>query len=157
MPASSRVQVGSVVEDFTLPDETGTPMSLASLLAEGPVVMFFYPAAMTAGCTAQACRFRDLTAEFAAAGARLVGISSDEVERQREFAQKHTFGFPLLSDPEGVVRRQFGVARGFGPLPTKRATFVIGTDRRVLEVVRSEFRMSAHADQALAALRKNAS
>ncbi|MFE6888207.1 peroxiredoxin [Streptomyces sp. NPDC057694] len=151
------MQVGSTVEDFTLPDETGTPTSLASLLTEGPVVVFFYPAAMTAGCTAQACHFRDLTAEFAAAGGRPVGISSDGIERQREFAQKHTFGFPLLSDPEGVVRGQFGVARGFGPLPTKRATFVIGTDRRVLEVVRSEFRMSAHADQALAALRKTES
>lgn len=148
----SRVQVGSLVEDFTLPDETGASTSLAALLSEGPVVLFFYPAAMTPGCTAQACHFRDLAAEFAAVGARPVGISSDAVERQREFAGRHTFGFPLLSDPEGVVRGRFGVARGFGPLPTKRATFVIGTDRRVIEVVRSEFRMSAHADRALAAL-----
>ncbi|WP_372349091.1 peroxiredoxin [Streptomyces sp. KL116D] len=153
MPASSRIQVGTVVDDFTLPDETGTPRSLSSLLAEGPVVVFFYPAAMTPGCTAEACHFRDLAAEFAAVGARPVGISSDAVEKQREFAGQHTLGFPLLSDPEGEVRGRFGVARGFGPLPTKRATFVIGTDRRVLEVVRSEFRMSAHADRALAALR----
>ncbi|MEV1024187.1 peroxiredoxin [Streptomyces sp. NPDC050264] len=153
MSASPRIQVGSVVEDFTLPDETGTPTSLSALLGEGPVVMFFYPAAMTPGCTAEACHFRDLAAEFEAVGARPVGISSDAVERQREFAGRHTLGFPLLSDPEGVVRGQFGVARGFGPLPTKRATFVIGTDRRVLEIVRSEFRMSAHADRALAALR----
>ncbi|MEV6750896.1 peroxiredoxin [Streptomyces sp. NPDC051214] len=152
----TRVQVGSLVEDFTLPDETGTPTSLASLLAEGPVVVFFYPAAMTPGCTAQACHFRDLAAEFAAVGARPVGISSDAVERQSEFAGRHSFGFPLLSDPEGVVRGRFGVARGFGPLPTKRTTFVIGTDRRVIEVVRSEFRMSAHADRALAALRSAA-
>ncbi|MEV2251561.1 peroxiredoxin [Streptomyces sp. NPDC050147] len=149
----TRLQVGSLIEDFTLPDETGTPTTLTALLSEGPVVVFFYPAAMTSGCTAQACHFRDLAAEFAAVGARPVGISSDAVERQREFAERHTFGFPLLSDPEGVVRGRFGVARGFGPLPTRRATFVIGTDRRVIEVVRSEFRMSAHADRALAALR----
>ncbi|MEV5607578.1 peroxiredoxin [Streptomyces sp. NPDC052225] len=154
MSASPRIRVGSVVEDFTLPDETGTPTSLSSLLAEGPVVVFFYPAAMTPGCTAEACHFRDLAAEFAAVGARPVGISSDPVDKQREFAGRHTLGFPLLSDPEGVVRERFGVARGFGPLPTKRATFVIGTDRRVREVVRSEFRMSAHADKALAALRE---
>ncbi|UQT61362.1 peroxiredoxin [Streptomyces durmitorensis] len=147
------MQVGSLVEDFTLPDETGTPTSLSSLLAEGPVVVFFYPTAMTPGCTAEACHFRDLAAEFAAVGARPVGISSDDVARQREFAGLHTLGFPLLSDPEGVVRGQFGVTRGFGPLPTKRVTYVIGPDRRVLEVVRSEFRMSAHADRALAALR----
>ncbi|QNS08473.1 peroxiredoxin [Streptomyces xanthii] len=147
------MQVGSVVPDFELPDATGTPTSLSSLLADGPVVLFFYPAALTPGCTAEACHFRDLAAEFAEAGARPVGISSDAVERQAEFAGRHTLGFPLLSDPEGVVRGQFGVARGFGPLPTKRATFVIGTDRRVLEVVRSEFRMSAHADRALEVLR----
>ncbi|XIG80319.1 peroxiredoxin [Streptomyces sp. SGAir0957] len=147
------MHVGSVVDDFTLPDETGTPTSLSSLLREGPVVLFFYPAAMTAGCTAEACHFRDLAAEFAAVGARPVGVSSDPVERQQEFAGRNTLGFPLLSDPEGDVRGRFGVARGFGPLPTKRATFVIGTDRRVLEIVRSEFRMSAHADRALAALR----
>ncbi|MGW5738584.1 MULTISPECIES: peroxiredoxin [Streptomyces] len=152
----TRVQVGSLVDDFTLPDETGTPTSLTSLLSEGPAVIFFYPAAMTPGCTAQACHFRDLAAEFAAVGAKPVGISSDAVERQREFAGLHTFGFPLLSDPEGVVRGQFGVARGFGPLPTKRTTFVIGRDRRVLEVVRSEFRMNTHADRALETLRKAA-
>ncbi|WP_409061467.1 peroxiredoxin [Streptomyces sp. SYP-A7185] len=152
----TRVQVGSLVDDFTLPDETGTPTSLTSLLSEGPAVIFFYPAAMTPGCTAQACHFRDLAAEFAAVGAKPVGISSDAVERQREFAGLHTFGFPLLSDPQGVVRGQFGVARGFGPLPTKRTTFVIGRDRRVLEVVRSEFRMNTHADRALETLRKAA-
>lgn len=153
MPAANRIQVGSLVPDFELPDETGAATSLSSLLADGPVVLFFYPAAMTPGCTAEACHFRDLAAEFAAVGARPVGISADAVERQAEFAGRHTLGFPLLSDPEGVVRGQFGVARGFGPLPTKRATFVIGTDRRVLEVVRSEFRMSTHADRALETLR----
>ncbi|MFI7387771.1 peroxiredoxin [Streptomyces sp. NPDC049813] len=153
MSASPRVQVGSLVADFTLPDETGTPTTLSVLLAEGPVVLFFYPAALTPGCTAQACHFRDLAAEFAAVGARPVGISADGVERQQEFAGRHSLGFPLLSDPEGEVRGRFGVARGFGPLPTKRATFVIGTDRRVRTVVRSEFRMNTHADRALAALR----
>lgn len=155
MPASA-VRAGSVVDDFTLPDETGTPTTLSSLLADGPVVLFFYPAALTPGCTAEACHFRDLAAEFAAVGARPVGVSSDAVERQQEFTQRHTLGFPLLSDPEGEVRRRFGVARGFGPLPTKRATFVIDTDRRVLDVVRSEFRMSAHADRALETLRTKA-
>ncbi|WP_307840381.1 peroxiredoxin [Streptomyces sp. G44] len=149
-----RVAVGDTVEDFTLPDETGTPRALAELLADGPVVLFFYPAALTPGCTAEACHFRDLAAEFAAAGARPVGISADAVERQREFNQRHTLGFPLLSDPEGKVRDQFGVTRGFSLAPTKRVTFVIGRDRTVAEVVRSELRMSAHADRALAAVRR---
>ncbi|MET9563593.1 MULTISPECIES: peroxiredoxin [Streptomyces] len=150
---TNQAAVGDTVEDFTLPDETGTPRQLSELLGEGPVVLFFYPAALSTGCTAEACHFRDLAAEFTAAGARLVGISGDTVERQQEFTEKHTLGYPLLSDPDGTVRELFGVKRGFSLAPTKRVTFVIAEDRKVLEVVRSEIRMSAHADRALAALR----
>lgn len=150
---STRVGIGDTVEDFALPDETGTIRKLSELLAEGPVVLFFYPAALTPGCTAQACHFRDLATEFAAVGARPVGVSGDPVERQQEFAGRHTLGMPLLSDVDGTVRERFGVKRGLSVAPTKRSTFVIGQDRRVLEVVRSELRMNTHADRALEALR----
>ncbi|MFE1884358.1 peroxiredoxin [Streptomyces diastatochromogenes] len=150
---SERIEVGDKVEDFALPDETGTTRKLTELLAEGPVVLFFYPAALTPGCTAEACHFRDLAAEFAAAGARPVGISGDSVERQQEFAGKHTLGMPLLSDADGAIRERFGVKRGFTLAPTKRVTYVIAEDRTVLEVVRSELRMNTHADRALSALR----
>ena len=151
---SAQLKVGDKVEDFSLPDETGTTRSLTELLAEGPVVLFFYPAALTPGCTAEACHFRDLAAEFAAVGARPVGISGDAVDRQQQFAERHTLGMPLLSDADGTVRERFGVTRGFSLAPTKRVTFVIGQDSTVLEVVRSELRMNTHADRALAALRK---
>ncbi|MFJ5518688.1 peroxiredoxin [Streptomyces griseoluteus] len=147
------LQVGDVVEDFTLPDETGGERRLTELLADGPVVLFFYPAALTPGCTAEACHFRDLAGEFAAAGAQPVGISGDTVEKQKEFAGRHTLGMPLLSDADGTIRERFGVKRGFTLAPTKRVTFVIGQDRTVLEIVRSELRMNTHADRALAALR----
>ncbi|MFF9161902.1 peroxiredoxin [Streptomyces longwoodensis] len=146
-------QVGDRVEDFALPDETGTVRTLSELLTDGPVVLFFYPAALTPGCTAEACHFRDLAAEFAEAGARPVGVSGDPVDRQQEFAGRHTLGMPLLSDEDGAVRERFGVKRGFSLAPTKRVTFVIGPDRTVLEVVRSELRMNTHADRALAAVR----
>ncbi|WP_323186506.1 peroxiredoxin [Streptomyces sp. NBC_00878] len=150
---TNQIEVGDTVEDFELLDETGTSRKLSELLGEGPVVLFFYPAALSAGCTAEACHFRDLAAEFTAVGARPVGISGDTVERQREFVGKHTLGFPLLSDPEGLIRERFGVKRGFSLAPTKRVTFVISEDRKILDVVRSEFKMSAHADRALTALR----
>ncbi|MFE0553939.1 peroxiredoxin [Streptomyces pilosus] len=150
---SGRPGKGDTVEDFALPDETGTVRRLSDLLSERPVVLFFYPAALSPGCTAQACHFRDLAAEFAAVGARPVGISGDPVERQAEFAGRHTLGMPLLSDPDGSVRERFGVKRGIALAPTRRATFVIGRDRTVLEAVRSELRMNTHADRALAALR----
>ncbi|MFI5977607.1 peroxiredoxin [Streptomyces sp. NPDC051452] len=150
---TERVEVGDKVEDFALPDETGTTRRLTELLAEGPVVLFFYPAALTTGCTAEACHFRDLAAEFAAVGAHPVGISGDGIDKQREFAGRHTLGMPLLSDADGAVRERFGVRRGFSLAPTKRVTFVIAKDRTVLEIVRSELRMNSHADRALAALR----
>jgi peroxiredoxin Q/BCP len=150
---TGRVEVGDKVEDFALPDETGAVRRLGELLAEGPVVLFFYPAALTPGCTAEACRFRDLAAEFAGVGARPVGISGDGVQKQQEFAGLHGLGMPLLSDADGAVRERFGVKRGFSLAPTKRVTFVIAEDRTVLEIVRSELRMNAHADRALTALR----
>ncbi|MEU3859929.1 peroxiredoxin [Streptomyces sp. NPDC028722] len=143
---------GDRAEDFALPDETGTVRRLTELLAGGPVVLFFYPAALTPGCTAEACHFRDLAAEFAAVGARPVGISGDDVDRQRDFTGRHRLGMPLLSDTDGTVRERFGVRRGFSLAPTKRVTFVIDADRTVLDVVRSELRMNTHADRALAAL-----
>jgi peroxiredoxin Q/BCP len=147
------MKAGELAPDFELPDETGTTRSLKELLADGPVVLYFYPAAMTPGCTAESCHFRDLAAEFAEAGAQRVGISPDPVDKQKQFSDKHSFDFPLLSDPDGAVATRFGVRRGFGPLLTKRQTFVIDIDGTVLEVIKSEFRMSVHADKALEVLR----
>src|ERR1700690_270395 len=141
---------GDVVPDFELPDQTGTPRKLSDLLANGPVVLFFYPAAMTAGCTKESCHFRDLSAEFAAAGAQIVGISKDTVDKQQQFATKHSFGYPLLSDPDRTVAEAFGVKRGrLSISPVQRATFVINSDLTVRDVIKSEIKMDVHADQAL--------
>ena len=147
------MKAGDPAPDFELPDETGAMRSLKELLSSGPLVLFFYPAAMTPGCTAESCHFRDLAKEFAEVGASRVGISPDAVDKQQQFSAKHSFDFPLLSDPDGAVATQFGVRRSFGPLLTKRQTFVIDTDGKVLEVIKSELRMSVHADKALAVLR----
>jgi peroxiredoxin Q/BCP len=148
------MKTGDKVEDFTLPDEQGTPRTLSDLLADGPVVLFFYPAAMTAGCTAESCHFRDLADEFAQVGAQRAGISRDSVDRQAQFAGKHSLGYPLLSDTEGKVAAHFGVNRALGMLPYKRQTFVIDTDRTVLDIIKSEIQMSVHADRALEVLRQ---
>ena len=151
------MDVGDLAPDFELLDEDGTARRLSQLAADGPVVLFFYPAAMTPGCTAESCHFRDLASEFDALGAQRVGISADDVAKQKRFSEKHAFDYPLLSDPDGAVATQFGVRRKVTILtPTKRATFVIGTDLRVLDVIRSEVRMNIHADRALEALRASA-
>ena len=145
---------GDTAPDFELPDETGTPRKLSELLTHGPVVLFFYPGAMTYGCTKESCHFRDMKAEFEAVGAQRVGISADGVEKQKQFSDKHQFDYPLLSDPDGVVATQFGVRRGFAKLsPVKRATFVIGEDRTVLDVIHSEINFGAHGDRALRVLK----
>jgi peroxiredoxin Q/BCP len=147
------MKVGDHVDDFELPDQTGTARRLSTLLKDGPVVLFFYPAAMTAGCTKESCHFRDLASEFAEVGAQRVGISGDTVDKQRAFSDKHDFDYPLLSDAERTVATQFGVARKISILKTKRSTFVIDTDSTVLAVIHSEISMNQHADEALKLLR----
>lgn len=109
---------------------------------------------MSRGCTAESRHFRDLVSDFAAVGAQPIGISVDEVGKQHEFADRYSLEFPLLCDRAGAVAKQFGVRRRFGPIPVKRWTFVIDTDRRVLEVIKSEIRMKLHADRALEVLRQ---
>jgi len=145
-----------VVPDFELPDQTGTPRRLSDLLANGPVVLFFYPAAMTYGCTKESCHFRDLAAEFAAVGAQRVGISADKVDKQKAFSDKHSFDYPLLSDPDFAVSEQLGARRTIAKLGNRRITYVIDTDRTLLAVITSEVSMRAHADRALELLRARA-
>ena len=145
------MEQGDHVDDFELPDENGTPRRLSEFLAHGPVVLFFYPGALTPGCTRESCHFRDLASEFAAVGAQRVGVSNDPVEKQKRFADRYSFDYPLLSDADGTVATKFGVRRSGGR--AKRATFVIAPDATVVAVIRSELRMNVHADQALGALR----
>lgn len=147
------MKIGDVVADFELPDQHGAMWRLGEALERGPVVAFFYPAAMTKGCTAESCHFRDMAAEFAAFSAQRVGISLDPVDKQRQFSEENEFDYPLLADVDGAVARQFGVMRAFRILAVKRETFVIDKDFQVIEIVRSEVRMERHADQALSALR----
>ncbi|MDQ2678284.1 MAG: peroxiredoxin [Actinomycetota bacterium] len=146
------MKAGDIAEEFTAVDQKGDKVTLTGLLADGPVVLFFYPKAMTSGCTKESCHFRDLGAEFAELGAQRVGISADKVDKQAAFDEKHGLGYPLLSDPDRVVASAFGVKRP-GPIMNKRATFVIDTDRKVLAAISSELNMDMHADEALGVLR----
>lgn len=148
------MDVGDTAPDFELPDQDGTPRRLFVELAKGPVVLFFYPAAMTKGCTAESCHFRDLGAAFGELSAQRLGISVDPVDRQHRFATTYGLDFPLLSDADGAVARAYGVKRRFGPIPVKRWTFVIAASARILGVVKSELAMAAHADRALELLRQ---
>lgn len=147
------VRAGDTAPGFALPDQDRRARRLEDLLADGPVVLFFYPAAMSPGCTAEVCHFRDLAADFADVGAQRVGISADGVGKQAAFAEAHLLDYPLLADRDGAVAAAYGVKRP-GPLPNRRSTFVIDKDGTVLEIITSELSMDAHADRALEVLRK---
>jgi len=139
--------------DFELPDQFGVPRRLSALLADGPVALFFYPVASSGGCTKEMCAVRDRSAEFESVGAQRVGISRDPVAAQLRFAEENGLDFPLLSDAGGAVCAAYGVGRTMAAAPVKRHTIVVGTDGRVADVVRSEFRFGRHAAKALDALR----
>ncbi len=122
--------------DFTLPDQDGNPVSLRSH-AGSSVIVFFYPKAMTPGCTMEACDFRDAYDDFAAAGYRLVGISPDAPEVNARFRQGENLPFPLLSDVQHSVARAFGawgIKKNYGREYEGliRSTFVVGPDLSIV-------------------------
>lgn len=145
------VRVGDRAPDFTLPDASGTPIRLADLLGEQALVLYFYPKDDTAGCTAEACGFRDAAAAFARAGARVVGVSGDSVASHARFAARHDLSFTLLSDARGELRRRYGVPKTFGLLPG-RVTYVIDRAGIVRHIFANQLQATRHVTEALAAL-----
>jgi peroxiredoxin Q/BCP len=131
----TRLSPGDPAPDFTLPDASGTPVSLSDLRGSR-VVLYAYPAAGTPGCTAQACDFRDNLASLQAAGYRVVGISPDTPAALARFAEAESLPFPLLSDPDHEVLAAYG-AYGektlYGRTVTGviRSTFVLDADGTV--------------------------
>jgi peroxiredoxin Q/BCP len=147
------VRVGDKAPDFVLPSSSGDSVRLSDLVREGAVVLFFYPKDDTRGCTVEACSFRDRNGDFAAAGAQVVGISSDSSESHEQFASKHRLPMTLLSDKDGKVRALYGVRAMLGLLPG-RATFVIDAKGTVRSVFESQLRFLEHADTALEVVKR---
>lgn len=142
---------GEPAPDFTLPDQHGAQVSLADHRGQW-VVVYFYPADDTPGCTAESCSFRDSHEDFVDAGAVVIGISGDSTESHRRFAEKHDLPFTLLADEQGEVRKRYGVSRTLGLLPG-RVTYVIDPEGIVRKVFSSQFRPTRHIGEALAAIR----
>ena len=145
------LQEGDKVNDFEAVDHSGVVVRLSDMLADGPVVAYFYPVAMSPGCKIESRHFRDLKDDFQAMDAQIVGISRDSVDRQRMHHDACSLTFRLLSDPHSDVARSFGVHR-IGKLPHMRVTFVVSRDSTVMRVIRSETHMRIHAEASLAAL-----
>jgi len=151
MPRDRKVRVGDRAPDFTLPEQTGKPVQLRDLVGRGTVVLYFYPKDETPGCTLEARAFRDSYDRFTAAGAEVVGISSDSVASHRRFAARQGLPFLLLSDRDGTVRQLYGVEKTLGILPG-RVTYVIDQAGVVRHVYSSQLRATRHSGEALAAL-----
>ena len=147
------IQAGSKAPDFTLPSQSGAPVRLQDRLGERVIVLYFYPRDDTRGCTAEACAFRDSYEVFADAGADVIGISSDSVDRHAAFAGKHQLPFTLLSDEGGQVRKRYGVPAVLGVLPG-RVTYVIDRQGTVRHVFSSMTNIGQHVSDALETVRQ---
>lgn len=148
--AVSTIRTGDTAPDFELPSADGT-VHLADHRGRW-VVLYFYPADDTPGCTAEACSFRDAYEDFTDAGAVVIGVSSDSVDSHAAFAAKHRLPFTLVSDADGGLRKAYGVGKSMGILPG-RVTYVIDPEGVVREVFNSQFRAKAHQEKALATIR----
>jgi peroxiredoxin Q/BCP len=130
-----RLAPGDLAPDFTLPDSGGGEVSLSSLRGQR-VIIYFYPAAMTPGCTKQACDFRDSRNDLSDAGFAVLGISPDTPAKLAKFAARDGLTFPLLSDPDREVLKAYGafgekMLYGKKSVGVIRSTFVVGTDGRI--------------------------
>ena len=146
---------GEQAPDFELPDQDGRIVKLSDFRGQ-PVVVYFYPKADTPGCTTQACGVRDRKADYAAAGAVVLGISPDPVAKVKKFHDKFALDFALLADEGHAVADSYGVwveksMYGRKYMGNERTTFIIGSDGKVADVLR-KVKPAEHDEKVLAAL-----
>jgi peroxiredoxin Q/BCP len=134
---------GLKAPEFELADQDGRKHTLRALLKGGPLILYFYPADFTPGCTKEACSFRDLHQELLTAKLRVVGVSPQDVESHRRFAEKHGLNFPLLADPDKKAVKAYEVdgPLGFG---VRRGTYLIGSDGKIQDSVLADLRIGSH-------------
>jgi peroxiredoxin Q/BCP len=149
------LQAGDKAPDFDLPDQNGDPVKLSDLRGQ-TVVLYFYPRADTPGCTTQACGVRDRGGEYAKAGARVIGISPDEVAAVKKFADKFDLDFTLLADADHAVADVYGTwveksMYGKKYMGVQRATFLIDPEGKIAKVF-PKVSPKTHDDVVLGAL-----
>jgi len=143
--------IGDSAPDFTLPDQDGRERSLESLLAAGPLVLYFYPADFTPVCTREACAFGALESELSVKGVTLAGVSPQDSATHARFRKRYQLPFPLLADPERRVIHAYGCDTLWG-LHVSRVTYLVTPDKRILDVARGAFRLAPHLALARKAL-----
>ena len=144
-----KIQVGSEVPVFSLPDQNGNAYSLKDVLGKKKLVIYFYPKDDTPGCTKEACYFQDMFEVFKEADAEVIGISGQSVESHKKFADKNRLTFTLLSDEGNKIRKQFGVPTNFLGLLPGRVTYVVDKTGKVNYMFNSQTEVTKHIDEAL--------
>jgi peroxiredoxin Q/BCP len=139
------LDIGGRAPEFTLPDHTGQVVSLSTLLRSGPLILYFYPADFTPGCTKEACSIRDLHTAIQGAGLEVVGVSPQSPETHRKFREKYQLPFTLLSDTDKVVIKMYNVLGPLG-LGVRRGTYLIDQARKIRSAVLADFRIGRHED-----------
>jgi peroxiredoxin Q/BCP len=150
MPAMSELNTGDPMPDSTLVGEQGL-LNLRDKIGK-PLVVYFYPADETYGCTIEACSFRDQYEDFVAAGAEVIGISRDDTSSHAKFKANHKLPFTLLSDPGGKVSKTWGLRTVLG-IPA-RVTFVFDAQGVVRHRFESRIRFGKHVDEALEVVKR---
>lgn len=150
--SKSKVRVGDLAPDFTLPSQWGEMINLSDFRGKNCVVLYFYPKDETRGCTAEACAFRDSYEVFKEVGAEVIGISSDSIESHSKFALHHKLPFILLSDEGSKVRKLYGVSSTLKLIPG-RWTYIIDKKGVIRYIFSSQFRPSKHVKEALQVLK----
>ncbi len=139
------LKLGERAPDFTLPDQDGREVRLSDLQDGESLILYFYPADFTPGCTKEACDFRDLHGRLLQVGLKVVGISPQAPDSHRRFRDKYALPFTLLSDVDKVVIKAFGVDGLLG-IGVRRATFLLDPRRRVVSTVLADFRVDRHRE-----------
>jgi peroxiredoxin Q/BCP len=138
------IKTQSRAPDFILQDDQGQDASLSNLLQVGPLVLYFYPADFTPGCTKEACAIRDIHKDLLAVGLQVAGVSPQDPESHARFREQHNLPFTLLSDPDKVVIKMYDVNGPFG-VGVRRATFLIGQDQQIHDALMADIRIDRHA------------
>ena len=144
---------GELAPDIELPDHEGAKRRLSDLVDGKPLILYFYPADFTPGCTKEACDLRDLHTRILASGLRVVGVSPQSPESHRRFREQHALPFTLLCDEDKVAIKAFEVDGPLG-ISVRRATFLIDGKRRIVDAVLADLRIGRHqefVERALAA------
>lgn len=139
------LKAGNVAPDFILPDENGNDVALVQLLEESPVVLYFYPADFTPGCTKEACAIRDIHDEITAVGLTVVGISPQDQESHRRFREQHKLPFMLLCDVEKVAIRMYDAdgPLGFG---VRRITYLVSQGQKIQDAIQANIQIGRHEE-----------